>query len=247
MLVNVLLKHLKYKSTGSSDPVLIGFAVGAAKKITKKAVTIVSAILFLFLLQPQLKAQPIQVEINPGTTKYNFNSLISGFIDNDKKILFHNIAIFDQYHQTEHEMFNGGVSHSYLYRNITSNMDLGTGATFHQSFGIIPKLAFQYLYISEYFFFRVGPAITYNERLGWEVLLNLAYSKPLAENYDFVVEFRSINNYARFFHHNRSLHQIKLGLASGTYTVGIESTVDQIGLNRNGIQSLGFFLSYRIL
>lgn len=243
-MINILL-DVKNDSAEVTSSALIGMLIKLRKILERNMLYVFITIIFL-LIQPALKAQPVQVELNSGTAKYSFNSLISGFLDDNIKFQFYNITIFNQYHHSENKVLNGGINHAYFYRNFSSRFGLGAGATIHQIFGIIPKAAFQYLFVDEDFFLRIGPAITYNEQLGWELLLNLAYAIQLNRNYKIKSEIRSINSYTKFKKHNRSISQIKVGIPFEAYTLGIETSLDQIGPERDIISSLGIFIQYQV-
>lgn len=244
MFLTTYLAFLQKGSAEVSSSALLSVLIKTLKGLESNGIKLLLVI--MLFVHADIKAQPVQVELNPGTTKYNFNSLISGFLDDNEKFQFYNITIFDQYHQSENHIFNGGVNHAYLYLNTSSSFGFGIGATIHQIFGIIPKTAFQYMFVKEGFFIRIGPAITYNERLGWELLFNLAYAIPVDTNHKIMAEIRSINNYARLLKHNRSLTQVKVGIPFENFMLGIESTIDQIGSERDILSNLGVFIQYQV-
>lgn len=208
-------------------------------------VMVLSCIIF-FSYTSASTAQIVQFEWNPGNNKNNLNSMISTSLDSDRNYQLVNISIFNQFHNANDKMFDGGVNHFYLYRGVFRNISVGPGISYIPSRGLIPKISSQYRYIGESFLLQVSPGIAYDEHLNFELLIGAARTFSISNNWSFILELRLMNNIGEFKWHKRSIRNFRASLKYGSYIFGAGIEIDQFGPHRHKILNTGVFIRHQI-
>ena len=205
-------------------------------------------VFFIFISTVPVLAQPVEVESNLGNNKFGITSFIRGTFGPEDAYQFVNISIYEMYHTEDLEQFNGNVSHTYLYRNVTPSTAAGAALSYIDVLGYIPKGAFQYVLATDQLFISMEPALGYHEGdMMPELVLTSRYSIPVASDQAIQAEFQSVNLFrGQDFDHARSFQNFKLGYLYGNVDFGFSTKINHYGPNRDGAWNSGGYLRYQL-
>jgi len=201
--------------------------------------------LVLFACCKSAAAQVTQLELTSGFNKSDFSSFNIKPLDEKNKFSVSTLSFFQKFHRYEDLPYDEVGVQASFYRNFSKSAHLGPSLYYNSVAGFSEKLAFLFLGEGKHVVIVVVPSVFHTERdnnVNGDVFIQMQYSKPIKNNWSFLVYSQLLTTWKKFSEHTRSFQQVRTGMAYKNNQFGISIDFDEYGSKPVTKTSIGIFL-----